>query len=171
MINLLAETNQTQEVFIAFFACMVLVGFILIFVDKRRWVAHTERSAYMMSVRSRKAAAEPQEGEEASLENEKKSKEKKKKNKHDPAEYQYEGRIKVPAFLIVGILFGAVGELLGMIFCRHKWYNKGYAWGIPLLAILNVIIGALLLYLAGETGSDDAIMVTAARIVGSGLCW
>ena len=178
MVNLIAETNQIQESLIAFYVIMVIIGFVLILVDKRRWIAHTERSAYMMNYKRKRAVAEEStsgsegEAQEGAEENEEKSKKAKntKKTKHSPDDYQYEGRIKLGVFLAIGILFGGVGELLGMIFCRHKWYNRGFRYGVPALALFNILIGALLLYLTGETGSPDVINVTVAKIVGSGLC-
>ena len=172
MIYLLAETNNIQESLIAYFFIMSLIGFILIFVDKRRWKAHTERSAYMLS-RKRRAPVEETstEGEGEEIEPTKKEKKAMKKAaKNSPETYEYEGRIKFGVFLAIGILFGALGELLGMIFCRHKWYNAGYRFGVPALALGNIIIGALLMYLLGESGTDDTIYVTVAQIVGNGLC-
>ena len=175
MINLIAETNQIQESLIAFYVIMVIIGFILIFVDKRRWIAHTERSAYMMSYKRKRSAPteESAEGETSESDpeaNDKKPKKKKKDSKHSPDDYQYEGRIKLGVFLAIGIIFGAVGELLGMVFCRHKWYNRGFRFGVPAMALFNILMGALLLYLTGETGADSVISVTVAQIVGSGLC-
>lgn len=172
MINLIAETNSIQESLIAFYVVMVIIGFVLMFVDKRRWKAHTDRSAEMMNYKRRRLVdAEPQAEDQAEPTDEEKGKKTKKdKKSKQPKDYEYEGRIKLGAFLVVGILFGAVGELLGMIFCRHKWYKPSYRLGVPALALLNIVLGALLLYLVGETGSDDAIIVTVARIVGNGLC-
>lgn len=177
MINLIAETNQIQESLIAFYVIMVIVGFILIFVDKRRWKAHTERSAYMMNYKRKRSApvedsSETTESAETTEDEigKKEKKKKDKKSKNSPDDYQYEGRIKLGAFLAVGILFGGVGELLGMVFCRHKWYNRGFRFGVPLMALFNILLGALLLYLTGEAGNDSVIIVHASHIIGSGLC-
>ena len=85
----------------------------------------------------------PAEGEEAEPE-EGKGKKKKKAKKEEPFEYQ--DRVNEKLMFAVAFLFGALGELLAMAIYRHKWYKFNFRLYIPLLAGINIVIGAVILY-------------------------
>lgn len=138
MISLICESTKTNyfEAVIAFFVIMTIIGFILILVDKKRWKAHVARSNEMIEVRGgRKSADETLEAEEENQDG--KEKKKKSKSKKSDGKYEYEGRIKDRALIPIAILFGGIGELLGMIIFRHKWYSKVYKIGMPIIACIN----------------------------------
>lgn len=150
MTTLICETtkglNNLQSSIIAFFAVMSIIGFMLIYIDKKRWKEHTNRSAEMMGVKRTAGDVEN--------ENEPKSGGKKRKTKNSTAstDFEYEGRIKDRVLILMAIFFCGVGELLGMLICRHKWYKIQYKIGIPLIALLNIgFVVIIVLACAGIT--------------------
>lgn len=154
MIYLLGAMNLYQKSIISCFVIMTIVGLILIIVDKKRWIAHTKRSADMMN-RKAKASITTEEREEF-VEEENVGKKKVQKDK----EYEYEGRIKDRTLFVFAILFGAFGEFLGMVFAKHKWHRSYFKIGMPILAILEVFFVIFLVFIVGEIGGDGAIQVT-----------
>ena len=142
---LLSATSLRFNAVCAFFAVMCIIGFLMIRVDKKRWNAQKARSDEMMAARKKK----PAEDAEAT-ENDGKKK-KKKPQKEEPFEYQ--DRISEKAIFMVAILFGAMGVLLAMLVYRHKWYKFNFRVYIPLLAVVNVIIGAVILYFVYAYGT------------------
>lgn len=135
---LLSATNVYFNAVCAFFAVMCVVGFFLIRTDKKRWNAQKARSDEMMARRKK-----PAEGEEVE-ETDAKGKKKKKAKKEEPFEYQ--DRVSDKAVFAVAALFGALGVLFGMLVYRHNWYKFSYRLYIPVLAGVNVVIGAVILY-------------------------
>ena len=126
----------------AFVAVMCIVGFCLIRVDKKRWNAQKVRSDEMMA--HKKKLKDGEEGAVEDATDGKKKKEKKAKKDEEP--FEYEERVSEKAMFVVAILFGALGELLAMIIYRHKWYKFSFRVYIPILAVLNVIVAAVILY-------------------------
>lgn len=137
MISLICESTKTNyfEAVIAFFVIMTIIGFVLILVDKKRWKAHIARSNEMVAMRSGKKVVD--ESIEEENENQDGKGKKKKSKSKSSEEYEYEGRIKNRALITIAILFGGIGELLGMIIFRHKWYSKVYKIGMPIIAAIN----------------------------------
>lgn len=140
MINLICEGTQTNyvEAFIAFFVVMTIIGFVLIMVDKKRWKAHVSRSEEMIAIREGKRTPSQTEEENNDSEENADIKGKKKKKKSSDSKYEYAGRIKDRVLIPFAILFGGIGELLGMIIFRHKWYNPVYKIGMPIIAAINL---------------------------------
>lgn len=149
MSILTAATNIYFNAMCAFYAIMCLVGFLLIRTDKKRWNAQKARSDLMMQGKKK-----PAEDEAAT---DKKGKKDKKAKKEEP--YEYQERIPDKVFFIIAILFGALGELLGMAVYRHKWYKFAFRAYIPALAFVNIIIVAVILYFLYQMG-DATIAYT-----------
>ncbi len=147
MSILLLVTNIYFNSMCAFIAVMCLVGFLLIRADKKRWNAHKARSEQMMAARQK-----PQTDDSAP-EDGKKDKKQKKKKKDEP--YEYQDRISEKAMFAVAVLFGALGELLAMAIYRHKWYKFSFRVYIPILAVLNVVISAVILYMLWAKGDPN----------------
>ncbi len=154
MVYLLGTMNLYQRSIISCFVVMTIVGLALIIEDKKRWKAHTRRSADMMN-RKAKAAIDISESEPG-IEEESEAKRKKGQDK----EYEYEGRITDRVLFIIAFLFGGLGELLGMIFAKHKWYRRSYKIGMPLIALFDVLFVVFLVFIVGELGGDGGIKVT-----------
>ncbi|SDK71782.1 DUF1294 domain-containing protein [Natronincola ferrireducens] len=53
-------------------------------------------------------------------------------------------RIKEITLLSIGLLGGAVGVLIGMVFFHHKQNKKKFYAGVPLLYIMNKIINIII---------------------------
>lgn len=163
MTGLLCEMNVYQQSFISFFVIATIVGFILIFVDKKRWKEHTERSAEMMKIKSKSAVAvteTPTENESSTDEGTEKKKKKGKEKKPEP--YEYEGRIKDRVlFTLAIVLCCGFGELLGMTFCRHKWYKPEFKIGMPIIALFNIGFIVLMIFACAEVGGDGIFKWTA----------
>lgn len=53
---------------------------------------------------------------------------------------KHQVRIPEVTLLFLSILGGAWGCLIGMKLARHKIRNKRFAWGIPLIIILQLIM-------------------------------
>ena len=140
-MGILLATNLYFNAAVAFWVIMSIVGFVLIVVDKKRWNAQKARSDEMMQPRKKK----PQDEEAAPEDEGKKSKKGKKQKESTP--FVYEPRIPDKALFGVAICFGAIGELLAMIICRHKWYKFAFRAYMPLLAILNILVGGVILLL------------------------
>jgi uncharacterized membrane protein YsdA (DUF1294 family) len=147
---LLAATNIYFNAMCAFFAVMGIVGFCLIRTDKKRWNAQKARSDEMMQRKPKAKPAEDgaQEGAE----------EGKKKRAKSEEPFEYQARISDKAIFTIAILFGAFGELLGMIIYRHKWYKFNYRVYIPILSLFNLIFAAVILYLLYTKG-DSSVYV------------
>lgn len=155
MVYLLGVMNLYQKSIISCFVIMTIVGLALIIEDKKRWIAHTKRSADIIN---RKAKAEIDTDSES--EEIEEGQEKKKKGKNKDKEYEYVGRISDKVLGTIAFLFGALGELLGMIFVKHKWHRSYYKFGMPILAFLEVIFVFFIIFILGELGGDGAIHVT-----------
>lgn len=143
MINLMIAMNVFQQSFISCFAIMTIVGFCLIYVDKKRWKEHCARSAEMMAKKKPQVVElDSALSEEAAVvdDNDKKKKSKKIKKDKTPisGDFEYNGRIKDRVLITLAVFFCGFGELLGMIIFRHKWYKYQYKIAIPLLALLNI---------------------------------
>ena len=57
-------------------------------------------------------------------------------------------RIRERTFFIVGLLFGALGGILGMQVFRHKTKHAAFKLGMPLLFVLNLICAYLIVWAA-----------------------
>lgn len=157
MINLICETstegtNYLQAI-IAFFVIMTIIGFVLIMIDKKRWKAHVARSNEMNEMRSRKKVEPEAEVEDGDVDS-KDGKKKKKKAKSSSQGYEYEGRIKDRALIPIAILFGGIGELLGMIIFRHKWYSNVYKIAMPIIAFINLAFMIIICFAFLGVGGD-----------------
>ncbi len=153
MINLICEQSKTNytEVFVAFFVIMTIIGFVLIMVDKKRWKAHVSRSNEMIEMRKGKKAEQAPETEDAEATD---KKGKKKKTKASSQNYEYEGRIKDRVLISFAILFAGIGELLGMIIFRHKWYNPVYKIAMPIIAAINLAFMIIIIFAFLSVGGD-----------------
>lgn len=133
---------------------MTIVGLALIIEDKKRWMSHTKRSADMMNLKA-KASLDMAENE---LDIEEENEGKKKRN--GDKEYEYEGRITDRTLFIIAFFLGGFGELLGMLFVKHKWYRKSYKVGMPIIAFVNIIFVIFIAFIFSEFGKDGGIKVT-----------
>ena len=157
---ILSATNVYFNAACAFIAVMCVVGFLLVRTDKKRWNAQKARSDEMMQ---RYLKKKPEEEKEEVDEKGKKKKKKKKEIQismgDDEEPFEYESRINDKAFFVVAILLGAIGVLLGMVVYRHKWYKFNFRVYIPLLAVINIIMAAVVLYLLYMRGDSSASYV------------
>lgn len=144
---LLADTNIYFNAACAFWAIMNIVGFCLMLTDKKRWLAQKKRSDAMMSAHKKKPAEEAEIAPE--------DKKSKKTKKEEPFEYQ--PRIPEKALFAVAVLFGAFGELFAMIILRHKWYKFAFRVYMPIITVLNILIGGVILVLLYTRGDTSAI--------------
>ena len=176
MTVLLAETNQVLPAFIAFVVIMCIVGFFLMRADKKRWLLQVARSEEMERARKgkKKKKAEAGEGENQDAEAEETKGKKKKKEKKIPEgfvdgrtvqsdAYQYKGLISDKVLFFFAICFGALGELLGMIVYKHRWYKWSFRVFIPSCVVLNILMGILIGLLLSAKGSD-AILTNDTQI-------
>lgn len=65
-----------------------------------------------------------------------------------------EKRIREVLLFAIAALGGGVGEFFGMLIFRHKTYKWYFKLFMPILAIINVVISGLILYLLFEAGAD-----------------
>jgi len=63
-----------------------------------------------------------------------------------------EPRIKELFLFSVAGFFGGVGVLISMLVFKHKTYKWYFKVFIPVLAIFNIILASLILYLMYEAG-------------------
>lgn len=54
-------------------------------------------------------------------------------------------RISEAALLGAAALGGSVGALLGMYLFRHKTRHKKFAWGVPAILAVQLVIGYLII--------------------------
>lgn len=145
MIRLLCETNIYQESLVSFFVIATIVGFILIYVDKKRSKEHIARSNELISPHSADIVEE-----------------KKKNEKTDNLkEFEYNGRIKDKTLIICAFLCCGLGELIGMLVFRHKWYKNSFKIGMPIISLLNIAFFVLMYFAFMEMGADGSIFWTA----------
>ncbi len=145
MIRLLCETNIYQESLVSFFVIATIVGFILIYVDKKRSKEHIARSNELISPHSADVVEE-----------------KKKNEKTDNLkEFEYNGRIKDKTLIICAFLCCGLGELIGMLVFRHKWYKNSFKIGMPIISLLNIAFFVLMYFAFMEMGADGSIFWTA----------
>lgn len=55
-------------------------------------------------------------------------------------------RIRERTFFLLAILGGANGIILGMTMFRHKTQHKSFYIGMPIIYLINLVIGILLVY-------------------------
>ncbi len=55
-------------------------------------------------------------------------------------------RIRERSLFLIAILGGAAGIMMGMTMFRHKTQHSSFTIGIPLIFILNILIGCSLFY-------------------------
>lgn len=161
MIGLLCEMNVYQQSFISFFVIATIVGFVMIYVDKKRWKEHTARSAEMMKAKTKSDVIASEESDEtATATIDGKKPKKTKKETKEP--YEYEGRIKDRFLFSLAIaLCCGFGELLGMTFCRHKWYKPQFKIGMPIIALFNIGFIILMIFACAEIGGSGIFHWTA----------
>ena len=159
-MSILSAVNQSLYVpaWVTFFVVMTIVGFVLVLVDKKRAKEQQARSNQMMAPRKKKAEGEEVPQEEAAEQGKKGKKGKKKDKDLVPEDYSYQGRIPTGAFITIGVLFGALGELLGMLFLRHKWYKWAMRTFVPILTLINLALFGLILYVIIETGTGGILV-------------
>lgn len=145
MIRLLCETNIYQESLVSFFVIATIVGFILIYVDKKRLKEHIARSNELLYPNDTERVEEK----------------KKKKKTEELKEFEYNGRIKDKTLIICAFLCCGLGELVGMLVYRHKWYKKSFKIGMPIIALLNIAFFVLMYFAFMEMGADGSIFWTA----------
>lgn len=61
------------------------------------------------------------------------------------------GRWRIPerTLFLSAILGGSIGALTGMYCFRHKTQHRSFIWGMPLILLLQFILGTLLLWSTG----------------------
>lgn len=70
-----------------------------------------------------------------------------------------EPRIKEVLLFVIAGLSGGVGELLSMLIFRHKTYKWYFKLFMPIIAVLNIAVSGLVLFLMYEAGvGADAIV-------------
>lgn len=161
MINLIFAMNIYQQSFISFFVVMTIVGFFLIYADKKKWKEYCARSAEMMekkkpqSVETDSAVSE----NEAVVDDNAKTKKKKKKKEKIPTsgEFEYNRRLNDRVLIALAVFLCGLGELIGMIVFRHKWYKIQYKIGMPLIALLNIFAIIVAVIACREVGGDGII--------------
>lgn len=68
-------------------------------------------------------------------------------------------RIREVLLFVIAGLGGGVGELLSMAIFRHKTYKWYFKLFMPIIAIINIIVTSLLLYLMFEAGVGADVIV------------
>ena len=167
MEYMLLATNLHFRSFIGFIIVMTIVGFCLMWVDRKRYKAHTARSEQMQQGRAKAAPAQGATADteaEPATEGEENKKGKKKKQK-EPQPYHYEKRISPTALFVIAGLFGGVGELFAMLIGKHLWYKWNFRVFIPLLAALNIALAILIGYFLLELGDDGILTTLPEQIV------
>ncbi len=154
-MNLLLAVDNSLYVpaWVAFFVVMTIIGFCIMRLDKKRFDLQKARSDQMMA--PRKKAGDPDE--EVPEDGKKKKKGKKRAKEEVPEDYEYQDRVPNGALIAVAILLGGVGELLAMLIYRHKWYKWAFRTFIPILAVFNLAVFGLLLYVILEMGAGNAL--------------
>lgn len=144
MIGLLSETNIYQESLVSFFVIATIVGFILMYVDKKRLKEHIARSNELINPHSTDVAEE-----------------KKSKKTKALKEFEYNGRIKDKTLIICAFFCCGLGEVIGMLIFKHKWYKNSFKIGMPTIALFNIAFFVLMYFAFMEMGSDGSIFWTA----------
>jgi len=59
---------------------------------------------------------------------------------------KHKWRIRERNLFITAILGGAAGLMMGMIMFHHKTQHASFTFGIPLIFVLNILLGSSLFY-------------------------
>lgn len=53
-------------------------------------------------------------------------------------------RVKEKTLFLIAILGGSIGSILGMYTFHHKTKHKNFVFGLPIILVIQVIIGIIL---------------------------
>ena len=155
-MNILLAANMYFSSMCAFIAIMCVVGFLLIRTDKKRWKKQQAHSDAIMQA-SMKMRASHNASSDTEDTAQKKKRQRKPSVSHDEP-FEYKERIPDKVIFIVAFFFGAVGVFLGMLIYRHKWYKFSFRAYIPILTLVNIVLGAVLLYALYSRGETNSLV-------------
>ncbi|GEM_PF-992887 len=75
-------------------------------------------------------------------------------DKQEYRRHRHPHGISTHIFMTLAILGGSLGELLGMLFFRHKRHHKEYLIFLPIIFVIQVIILAVILNMYFSTAVD-----------------
>ena len=82
-------------------------------------------------------------------------------DKQEYRRHRHPHGISTHIFMTLAILGGSLGELLGMLFFRHKRHHKEYLIFLPIIFVIQVIIAAVILHMYFSTSVDVSDLAPA----------